>query len=161
MKHHHNKSLEQKIQLTKELEITPDNFNRLFFTARNGAIASLLRNIEHYLQDQNNKLVVRANWKESSFNSVHIELTLHEKENKHTRTINLKREKINTKNHDISDLVYTFDRLSPETCYYPKKPRQLGIDFDAVLDSPEFVEFLKQEVNGVNFPFNYESYSSF
>ena len=156
---------ESKVEATKQLRHdlskTPsDVINRLFFAARNGAISLLLRRLEHYFGDKG--FDVRAKWSESSFPGVTIKLVMHDKRRgEHTRSISVDRESVLASSSSVpSSLCYKLKGIHNGEYYRSRKPK-VAIDFDEILGSEDFRLLAIEWVNGVNYPFEYESQSSF
>jgi hypothetical protein len=135
-----------------------DILNRLFFSARNGAIASLLRDFEHYFADQG--LSVRAHWEECSMRAPRVSLRLVDKRTgQHDRHIYLVRE-VEPADNVPSQCVYGVSSIDTGA-YYPHRTPKIAEQFDAILASAEFQALAPKLVNGANYPFQYESFSSF
>lgn len=147
-------------KLPKDISAAPqDIINRLFFAARNGAISHLLREFEGHFRDRG--LDVRAQWKESSMGSPCITLTLHDKrKGEHVRYLWLNRTDEVSSSSLPSTLVYELKSIQAGE-YYPRRKPQVAIDFDDVLQTAEFEALARTWVNGANYPFAYESHSSF
>lgn len=137
-----------------------DLFNRLFFAGRNGAISALLRNIEHHFQKES--FWITANWQESSFGHPRIEVILHDKKTgDHFRNLNLERHTVGAPNsQSYSNCIYSLKHIE-NSAYYPRTKPVVAQKFDALLGDPAFFEKMEQGVLGINYPFNYTSYSSF
>lgn len=152
-----DKSLSEKIEIiemtfTKSDELT----NRLFYMAKNGAIARILREIEHHFWSQDLKVI--AKWKEDSRHaSIHVTLLVKDKE--HERTIYIKRDIIHPAPAEISPCVYSLDKIVAGAYYRSKKP-VIAEKFDELLSDDSFKTFVEKLVLGANYPFTYESFSS-
>lgn len=134
-----------------------DVLNRLFFAARNGAISNMLREVERYFRDRD--LEVRADWKESSFGSPHVELVLVDKRTgEHKRMVMLKRTDAGTRDLP-SNLVYTLEGIDVGA-YYTRKPK-IAETFETLLADEGFQTQMRLWVAGTNHPFEYRSHSSF
>lgn len=159
-----NVTLETKIAAMEDLGRTfaadpKDAFAHLFFAARNGAISNLLLIFEHYFQDRG--FAVRAAWKETSFPGVSVELVLNDKRTgEHERRLQIDRQTTRAPEALGSQLVYALKAVHAGAYYRNRKP-QVAVDFDAILETQDFHEFVSMLVLGANYPFAYESHSSF
>lgn len=152
--------INSNINLQERIKQTKDSFNqqneaaqKLFFMARNGAIARVLREIEQYLISKN--MVIKCHWRETSL-SVSIQMSL----NYHERSIMIKRDTIHPEPVGISPCIYSLERISTGQYYRSKKPK-IAVELDEILSSDEFKELVENLILGTNYPFTYESYSSF
>lgn len=137
-----------------------DTINRLFFAARNGAIAYLLGRLEHYFADQD--LMVRAAWKETSFGGPTVSLVLRDKRTgEHERRLSCGRDQVHPSSDSrVSTLVYKLKDIQADEYYRGRKPK-IAEQFDEILASAEFARLAGEWINGVNYPFTYESHSCF
>lgn len=134
-------------------------FNRLFFAARNGAIAYLLLRIEAYFRE--NGFSVKADWKESSFGGPIVTVTmLDKKTGEHERNIFVNRNVVGRDVDTHSSCVYSLKSVAAGAYYRSKKP-VVAEKFDEVLGSEEFKGKVEKWILGTNYPFDYKSYSAF
>lgn len=146
--------LQERIKQTKEsFKQQNESAQKLFFMARNGAIAHVLREIEQYFISKN--MVINCHWKETSL-SVSIQMTL----NCHERSILIKRDTIHPEPAGVSPCIYSLERVSIGQYYRSKKPK-IAVELDEILSSEEFKGLVENLILGTNYPFTYESYSSF
>lgn len=104
-----DKSLSEKVEIIQNTFCKSDELtNRLFYMAKNGAIARILREIEHHFYKSDLKVI--AKWKEDSRHAS-IYLTLLVKDKEHDRTIYIKRDTIHPAPAEISPCVYSLDEL--------------------------------------------------
>lgn len=134
---------------------------RLFYAARNGAISHVLRQLETFFRDKG--FIVKANWRETSMGATTINLVMLDKKGQeHTRHIYLKRDVVVhpgfTETH--SPVMYAFEKVVAGEYYNRRKPA-VAIAFDDVLEDAGFSEMAAKLVLGTNYPFAYESYSSY
>lgn len=161
MIHNTDLNYEEKLEKLKELPLSGDTINRLFFAARNGAIERLRLAVQTYFDDRGYR--VRCLWNESSMGNPAFQIALHEKKDTHTRFCWIEREKMwppPALNDNVSSVTYRLKNIGNGEYYRYRKPKRAE-EFDAILGSEEFFEFLAREVNGVNYPFTYESHSCF
>lgn len=129
--------------------------NRLFFAGKNGAIASLLRELEHYFQDLG-FAAVRANWNEHMRGAA-IEIIFTDKKKvQHPRTIHLKRHTVHAP-EGVSPCMYSVESISSSD-YYRVMPK-FAVDIHEAMSSDTFKVLADRLVNGANYPFAYESSS--
>ena len=134
---------------------------RLFYAARNGAISHVLRQFEAFFRDKG--FIVKANWRETSIGTPTINLVMLEKKGQeHTRHIYLKRALVVhpgfTDTH--SPIMYAFEKVVAGEYYSRRKPA-VAVALDDVLSDASFSEMAAKLVLGTNYPFAYESYSSY
>lgn len=156
MKINYQHSYEDKVQKLYDLKLEKEIFERLFWQARNGAIASLCWTIEKYFDEQG--LKVKAKWKEDS-RYCYLSTTLVDKY-EHVRSHQLDRQ-VHTLRHDlqISSLTYKLHSICSGEYYSKVKPK-IAVKYDEILASSEFKTFLEEQVNTANYPFGYETFSS-
>lgn len=131
----------------------------LFFAARNGAISHLLRVLEMFFRERG--MDVAAAWNETSMGKPFIALTLRDRRTgEHTRRLWLDRSTQGMMSELSSMLVYALDSVETGAYYGTRKPK-IADDFDAALATPAFEAMARKLVNGANYPFAYESHSSF
>lgn len=150
----------QTVELAQQLRASPSEvINRLFFAARNGAISHLLRTLEHEFRAH--KLNAVAKWKESSMSGTHVELLfIDPRGTEHTRRIWVDREDVGHTLDLPSRLVYRLRSIDVSE-YYPHRTPKIAEAIAQVLSSAEFKDKASRWINGVNYPFTYESQSSF
>jgi hypothetical protein len=164
MVHHDTLSPEAKIKAFKALtaasRLDPAKaLNELFFAARNGAIERVLRVLEQHFRDKG--LTVTASWHETSMPGVAIYLELNDKRTgKHTRRLILERESMQPHHDHFSVLIYRLKEVVSGEYYGGRIPK-VGEALSAVMQEPTFKVWTTQLVNGVNYPFTYESHTSF
>ena len=158
-------SLDEKIEETRALAkktptVSTELVNRLFFQARNGAISALLRAIEQEFVDH--KMVVRAQWREHSMGGPTIALVLVDpRTGEHERHVQVDRSTVGHVYSSLpSQLVYKLNTIQVGAYYASRKPKAAEA-FDAILATPGFKKKMAAWINGANYPFTYESQSSF
>ena len=131
--------------------------NHLFFAARNGAIARVLRELETYFRNEG--LPVVAHWDEDC-RSAAIRLELVDKRGNHVRRIYLNRSvEVPGQSLAGSGCMYAVDKIVAGEYYRSRKPK-VAEQFDAILESKDFHALVATLVTGTNYPFAYESFSS-
>lgn len=131
--------------------------NQLFFAARNGAIARVLRELEAHFRTQG--LPVVADWDEDC-RSAAIKLELVDKRGNHVRRIYLTRSvEVPGQSLAGSGCMYALDKVVAGEYYRSRKPK-VAEQFDAILESKDFRTLVAALVTGTNYPFAYESFSS-
>lgn len=145
----------------EDLKQSPGSMlNRLFFSARNGAITACLRQIEHHFQDHG--FFVKAQWSETSMRGPSINIVLFDKKTgEHHRSISVNREVFSSGYQEThSDCVYTLKEIHVGD-YYPRKKPKIAVDFDDCLAAEEFKNKVEGLILGTNYPFACGHYSSF
>lgn len=148
---------ESKKKKTQDFQPNEDTANRLFFAARNGIIASVLRNIEHYCFDRG--FPTYANWKESSIGNPRIELIFKGKK-EYIRSISIQRDSIWPEPKSISPCTYRLIEINLLGSEGRKPPKKIE-DWETHLNSQDFFTFLEKEINRINYPFDKDSFSIF
>lgn len=151
----------------KDLDKEEDPTNWLFFPARNLAIELVLRNISARLKDDLElKEVVVSNWIETSHYSPTIEIVVKHKTNPDRNifvTVRVYRDVLHPAPRCGSACIYS---LSPPAPALPaiftgeirtKKEAKIS----TYAHSKDFVDFLREEIKSVNYPFPYKHYSGF
>lgn len=156
MKLHYDMSYEDKIAKLKAIKQEDELLNRLFFQGRNGAVSNLRLEVQDYFTEKGFK--VKCLWKEDSRYCC-VETVLIDKY-EHCRTHFIDRDSIHPPaSLNLSSSVYKLRSVQSSEYYGKVKPKK-AVDYDAILASNEFKEILNKLVNGVNYPFAYESQSS-
>lgn len=153
-------SFDQKKQALAQLgaDATADPtglLNRLFFMGKNGAIAHLLHEFEHYFRDKG--LVVKAAWDEHSRGAAIRLVFTDKKKGEHSRTIYLERS-VERAPDGVSPCMYTVKSIDTSE-YYRVMPK-FALDLQEILFAEEFQVLASRLVNGANYPFTYVSRSS-
>jgi len=153
-------SFEQKKQALAELgdqlkNKPSDLLNHLFFMGKNGAIAHLLREFEHYFRDKG--FVVTADWDEHSRGAAVRLVFTDKKKGEHCRTIYLERS-VERATEAVSPCMYAVKSIDTSE-YYRVMPK-FAVDLQEVLSTEEFQALASRLVNGANYPFTYASKSS-
>lgn len=154
---HNDKTLEQKIELIKTANEDSNLLGRLFYQARNQGIWRLQKEVVDYFNDH--KLKVRCNWKEDyRFTTLYIYLL---DKYEHCRAVYIERETYSHKLGDsVSNIVYSVKSVQSGEYYRYKKPK-VAKDFDSILQTDVFKDWISHRVYSlVNYPFEYNSYSS-
>lgn len=148
------------VELANQLSASPrEVINRLFFAARNGAISHLLRTIEHELRAH--KLNVKASWEETSMSGTHVRLVfIDSRGGEHHRRIWLERNSVSHALDLPSQAVYRLRSIDVSE-YYPHRTPKIAEEIERVLSSDDFKDKATQWIIGANYPFTYESQSSF
>lgn len=152
-----DKTYDDKEKCLGELKIDNDSFLRLFYQARNNTIEAACAEIERYLMSHGLKCSVR--WSEDSRYHC-IKVTLMDKY-EHLRYIWLDRKRVRVSCKDaVSELMYSVKSITNSEYYDRKKPKIAEL-FDSVLGSDKFKELAEEQVLRCNYPFGYNSHTSF
>lgn len=146
-----------------EVKPGPDFENRLFFQARNLAIEAMLLRISNGLLRQG--FNVQCSWHESSY--PHPDVTIKLVNPKPTAngweeahcSLTLRRETVSAPRH-LSDCYYSVVSLKCH-CNWGSRTPALVKKFSTAVEALFASGYLTEQVEKVNFPFDYHSYSSF
>lgn len=137
-----------------------DDQARLFFQARNLAIEAMCLRIDNHLLRAG--LPVKTEWKESSFNSVSLRITLSNPKSGQSWTevdcsILIRRLRIKSPEH-LSSCFYEYQGANLSLGPRPTAlMRDLASAVKALVDSEEMARL----INEANYPFDYKPYSIF
>jgi len=129
----------------------------LFEMARQSVVYNTLRNIQHYFKDNGFKVSLsvpdlKSDTSDISVHFVNTNFTF-------TFDISVNRVKFDDFSVSISPYMYTFGRIH-NTVQTKTKSTVLG-KYLTFIFSKDFEDTISSFVNGMNYPFNYESQSSF
>jgi len=148
-----------KREALKGWQGTPDDQNRLFFQARNLAIEALCLGLENRFLRAG--LPVKVQWKESSFSSVSLRMTLENPKagqawTEFTCSILIKRTTIEGPSH-LSQCFYAYQGAMFPGGRQPALVAQLSTLFHEMVHTGEIAERILR----VNYPFEYTGHSVF
>lgn len=152
---HEQMSYADKVKALKSIKASEETYSDMFATARSVTIFNALRTIQHDFDKAGFNVVVRPPVVNHEKGFITVELI------KPNVSINLEFEQI--KNEQISTCIsqymYKFTKVGSVSSS-TSKARVLN-DFIVYTSSPEFATLLDRSINGLNYPFMYDSLSSF
>lgn len=134
-----------------------DYMKELFAMSRETAIYNTLRNIKGYFKDNGFKVALVE--PDLSQDESDITVQFVQPNFKFTFDISISRLKFDDFPADISPFMYKFGRIH-NTAQTPTKSKVLT-NYLAFIFAPDFESHMEKFVNGLNYPFNYDSASSF
>lgn len=140
----------------------PSNFeNHLFFQARNLAIEAVLLRLENRLLREG--FQAKCLWNEASNLKPTVEIRMYNPKKGGweyaTCRVHLNRERIAGR-EEVSDCFYSLNTVAT-TEYWPHKQPQYLLNFRQLVADLEKSGYLAAEIAKVNYPFDYEHFSSF
>lgn len=143
----------QSVENSRDLEYMTE----LFEMSRQCVVYQTLRNIQHYFKDNGFKVLLsvpdlKADESDITVNFVNTNFTF-------TFDISVNRTKCDDFPLSISPYMYSFGRIH-NTVQTKTKSKALS-NYLTFIFAKEFEETISTFVNGMNYPFNYESQSSF
>lgn len=148
-------SYADKVEALKSIKASETTYSDMFETARSVTIFNALRTLQHDLDEAGFKVVVRPPVVNQDKGFITIELI------KPNVSINLEFEQIKNEqiSTSISQYMYKFTKVGSVSSS-TSKARVLD-DFIVYTSSQEFSTLVERSINGLNYPFMYDSLSSF
>jgi len=134
-----------------------DYMKELFAMSRETAIYNTLRNIKDYFKEKGFKVTLTEPDLSQDVSDIAVQFV--QPNFKFTFDISINRLKFDDFPADVSPFMYKFG-LVHNTVQTPTKSKVLR-DYLTLIFSPDFESHMDKFVNGLNYPFNYESASSF
>lgn len=152
-------SYSDKITALVTLEDGRDNdyMTELFDMSRECVIYNTLRDIQHYFKDNGFKVVLTEPDLNSDVSEIAVKFVT--PTFSFTFDISLHRVKFDDFPASVSPYMYSFGRIH-NTVQTKTKSRVLG-NYLSFIFAKEFEDKMSEFINGLNYPFNYESQSSF